>query len=593
MTDGPKQYQRFLAELKRRRVFKVAAVYGGVSFVLLQAADLMVEGLNLPQLVLTMVTAVALFGFPLALALAWAFDLTSEGVKRADPAASGELEAIVAQPAARRWPAGILALVGTALLIGGVWWTLARGGNATGEFGAVGDPAAASIAVLPFVNMSGDEENEYFSDGITEELLTALTRVPNLKVAARTSTFAFKGTDADVRTIAQQLEVATILEGSVRKSGDQVRITAQLINAEDGFHLWSDTYDRRLDDIFAIQDEIARSIVDALKVTLQGDADADLTRSSTNNAEAYNDYLRGRHFWNRRTLAAFDSAIQHFNRAVLLDPGYARAYAALAEAYVLLPEYGGPPMSEVLPYATAATERALALDPDLAEAHVASAYRKMVFEWDWDGAERDYLKAIELNPDYPTAHHWYAEMLAAERRWDESLSQIQRAVELDPLAPAPNTVLGLILGIHGRYEEAIAAVERALGVTPNMLTGIWALTVISVAQGDYATAGSAFDRLADITGTDSAAYRAYIAALSDTAMTAAAVTALQSSAVFGTVGPAEYLAQLGRIEETLAALEAGFEARFPYLHWTNTLPQYEDMRSDPRFLAFIEKLNLE
>ena len=589
----PKRYQTVFAELKRRKVFRVAALYGAVAFVVLQAADLMVEGLQLPQAILTIVTLLTLLGFPIAVVMAWAFDVTPAGVKRTDPAASGELEAIVAQPAARRWPAGLVALAGIFMLVGGVWWTAVRGVGVAADGPAAAGPASASVAVLPFVNMSGDEENEYFSDGITEELLNALSRVPELKVAARTSAFAFKNSELDVREIAQRLGVATVLEGSVRKSGNRVRITAQLIDAEDGYHLWSNSYDRELTDIFAIQDEIARSIVEALPATLQAPVSGSLSTAATANVQAYNEYLRGRHYWNQRSLAAFDSAIQYYNRAVLLDPTYARAYAGLAETYVLLSEYGGPSIPEVAPFARAATERALALDPDLAEAYVASGYRKLVFEHDPSGAERDYLKAIELKPDYATAHQWYAELLIVTRRWEEALAEIERAVELDPLAPAPNMILCMSLSLNGRSDEAIAVIERTLDRFPKLLLAAWIRAITLVTKGDLVAAGPAFDRMAELSGTDPAVYGAYLAALEDPAKKPAAIAALERSDVFGTAGNAEYLAELGAVDETLAALERAYEAYDPFLHWVNALAQYEGLRSDPRFRAFLRKLNLE
>lgn len=244
-------YQRFFADLKRRHVFKVAAVYGAVAFAAMGAADFLVPALRLPEAVATGIALIAVLGFPVALVLAWLFDRTPAGIKRTEAAAEGELEAIVAQPRMKRWAAGVLALVGTALLLGAGWWALEAAGS--GE-------TYESIAVLPFVNMSGDAENAYFSDGLAEELLNALAGIQELKVAARTSAFAFKGRSADVREIGRALDVETVLEGSVRRSGDRVKISAQLIDASTGYHIWSRECDRRLDDIFAVQDEIASAI---------------------------------------------------------------------------------------------------------------------------------------------------------------------------------------------------------------------------------------------------------------------------------------------------------------------------------------------
>jgi tetratricopeptide (TPR) repeat protein len=371
-----------------------------------------------------------------------------------------------------------------------------------------------------------------------------------------------------------------------------VRVTAQLINVSDGFHMWSESYDRELTDIFGIQEEIARAIVDALQVTLGGVSELGLATASTSDVDAYNDYLRGRHFWNQRTLADFDSAIQYFSRAVLLDPKYARAYAGLAQTFVLQPEYGGPSIPEVLPYARAATERALSLDPSLAEALAASAYRKAVFERDWASAERDYLRAIELDPDYATAHQWYAELLVISRRWDEAVEQASQAYALDPLAPAPNFIYGLTLDFSGRSEEALARFKAGVEHGPDVVNAHYLLAFHYVRQGDYERAAVAFDRVAEIHGSDRQVYRAYLAALSDSTRIDAAVGALTSSPVFGTIGAAEYLANLGRFDETLAALEHANEVGNPYLPWANAMPEFDGMRSDPRMVAFLARLGL-
>ncbi len=280
-------YQRFFAELKRRRVFRVMAVYGGVAFVVLQVADILQEGLRLPDSFLPFITATALLGFPVAIALAWAFDLTPQGMQRTADAAPGELTEILTAPASKRWPAGLLALVGVIALVAGAWFAgrqsapaVTADAAARSEDGARADadatstattgPAPESIAVLPFVNMSSDPEQEYFSDGISEELLNLLAQIPDLQVTSRSSAFSFKNQDLDIPEIARRLNVAHVLEGSVRKSGDQVRITAQLIDARSDTHLWSNTWDRTLDDIFAVQDEIAADVAEQLQVDAAG-----------------------------------------------------------------------------------------------------------------------------------------------------------------------------------------------------------------------------------------------------------------------------------------------------------------------------------
>ena len=585
------RYQAFLAELKRRQVFKVMAVYGAVAFVVVQAADIVFPRLGLPDWTITFIVAVTVIGFPIAVVLAWAFELTPEGVKRTDAAAAGELEAIAAQPRGRRWPAGILALAATILLVGGIWWTAGRGGAGSSDSDEAAEPRAASIAVLPFVNLSREEENEYFGDGLAEELLNALNRLPGLKVAARTSAFAFKGRNLDVRQIGDTLDVSTVLEGSVRRSGERVRITAQLVNVSDGFHLWSESYDRELTDIFAIQEEIARSIAAALEVRLGG-GPGPLVQTTTPDIDAYTHYLRGRHLWYQRTLRGLYAAVDQFKQAIALDPDYARAYAGLADTYLLLPEYGGPSIPEIHAEAKAATERALALDPNSAQAYTASAYFKFRFEWDWKGAEQDFMKAIELSPEYATAHQWYSELLGVLRRREEALDRIRRAYELDPLAPAVNAVLGVHLMANGLTDEAVARFKRTLEIAPGYSLVAYQLAVAYVQKGDLSAAAAAFDTVAEITDTDPAPYRAFVAALSDSKQIPAAVAALEASPVYGVLDHADYLAQLGLVDETLAVLERAYQERRPYLPGANAWLQFEGLRADSRFRDFLRKLGL-
>jgi tetratricopeptide (TPR) repeat protein len=389
--------------------------------------------------------------------------------------------------------------------------------------------------------------------------------------------------------------VGFVGECSVRKDADQgrIRLTFQLLEAGTGGHVWAESYDRDLTagDLLELESDVAQQVAHSLKAVLTPEERERIEAQPTENLQAYEYFLRGRHFWNQRSLVAFDSAIDYFNRAVLLDPEYARAYAALAETYVLVPEYGGPSIPEMLPLARAATERARTLDPDLAEAYAASGYLKEVFEWDRDGAERDFLKAIELNPDCATAHQWYAELLGATRRWDEAVVEARRAVQLDPLSVAANDVLGTVLTCGGRHAEAILARERALEIVPDFAFAVLGLAKSYVLVGDYAAAAPLFDRLAELTGTDPKAYRAYLAALSDPAEMSAAVAALRSTDVFGDVGNADFLADLGQFDEALALLEQAYEARHPYVPWINALPHYERLRSDPRFQDLLRRMN--
>jgi serine/threonine-protein kinase len=341
-----------------------------------------------------------------------------------------------------------------------------------------------SIAVLPFANMSADSENEYLSDGITEEIINALAQLTDLHVAARMSSFAFKGKTPDIREVGRKLNVTTVLEGSVRQAGTQLRVIAQLINVADGFHLWSQRYDREMDDVFAIQDEIAATIADRLKVTLAGRTDEPLVKPPTKNMEAYQLYLKGRHLWNRRTKEGLEQAVEYFQGAIELDPGYALAYAGLADANLLLGSYMYLPWEEAMSRVKVAAERALDLNPSLAEAHTSRG-QVLRLELDWRGEEEAYRRAIELNPSYATAHHWYATLLAALGRSDEALREIRRAEELDPLSHAISVTVAVVLFVARDYDGALEQLGRALELEPNFgSTHAW-LGIVYAQLGRY------------------------------------------------------------------------------------------------------------
>jgi TolB-like protein/Tfp pilus assembly protein PilF len=473
-VSEPRSYQRFFAELKRRHVFRVAAVYGATAFVVLQVADLLQEALRLPEAFLTGTTVLALLGFPIAIVLAWAYEKTAEGVVRTGSATTQEIEAIVAQPASRRWPSGLLALIGVGALVAATWMTFVREpaerrGESAGVEPVAGelDPIGSgpSVAVLPFADMSPDGDQEYFADGMAEEILNVLTRIPELRVAARTSSFSYRGSSKDVREIGRELGVGAVLEGSVRQDGDQVRITAQLIDAEDGFHLWSDTYTRELSGVFAVQDEISHAIVEALEVSLIGGTDTALVAEQTESPAAYDEFLRGRYEWNRRGKEGMNAALAHFDRAVELDPEFAPAWAGLAHTWGLIWIYDDEKSyRESLALARVAADRAVELDPNLPEAHTGLHWATT----DVPESERALRRAIELNPGYAAAHQWLGELLSDNGRHEEALREGRLAVQLDPLSLAGNLDLGRDLMRARQYDAAIEQLQHTLELDPTL-----------------------------------------------------------------------------------------------------------------------------
>jgi TolB-like protein len=482
-----KPYQQLLAELKRRHVFKVAGVYGLVAFGLIQVADPLARALLLPDAFLTYVVAVLLLGFPLALVLAWAFEVTPQGVRKTEAATAEEIEAIVAQPASKRWPAGLLAVVGVLALVAGAWWVGRRGstdaGAAAGTGGRSADVRLAmtdgaeddrpSLAVLPFADMSPEGDQEYFSDGITEEILNVLAKVREMRLSARTSAFAFKGHDLTAEQLGDTLRVRYLVEGSVRKAGNRLRITAQLIDAATGSHLWSEQYDRELEDVFVIQTEIAEAIAAELRVPLGLEDDQTLV-SPTGDLTAYDLYLAGRTKMRERG-PSLPEAIRLFEAAIARDSNWAPAWAALAETREIsvwyLDQFGESDedteaSERFLVQAETAARRAIELDPRNASALVAmgSVLRD---RHQADEAEAFYRRALALDPDNPEAYHQYGEMLYETGRIAEAVRALDRATTLDP-APVRIFLLGLALELDDRRSEAVEVYELGLASDPEI-----------------------------------------------------------------------------------------------------------------------------
>jgi TolB-like protein len=436
--------QTLLHELKRRRVFRVAGIYGVIAWVIGQVADVVFPALQLPEWTITFVVALLILGFPVAMFFAWVFDIGPGGIARTEPLA----ERAAGMPGKER-AVYLLLLVLAMGVLGYLLYPRLDGPDT--------DRARHSIAVLPFTNLSGDAANDYFSDGMSEELLNLLSKVPDLRVAARTSSFAFRDSNLDVRDVARQLGVDTVLEGSVRRSGNKVRITAQLIDAQSGYHLWSQTYDRELADIFAVQDAISTEIVQALKVTLgaeEGPAVIARAAPPTANLQAYQAYLQARHQWKRRGLDAVTHAIELLEQALALDPEFARAYAALAAAYVVYPLYAGEDPEAFYRKAEEAAMQALARDPNLAEAHAVLAELDHS-RGNWADAEAGFFFATNLDPNDATAQQWYSLLLRRVGRLSKALEVAQRALELDPASPVINNNLAETYMTLGYDEQAL------------------------------------------------------------------------------------------------------------------------------------------
>jgi serine/threonine protein kinase/Tfp pilus assembly protein PilF len=366
--------------------------------------------------------------------------------------------------------------------------------------GATQSQELPSIAVLPFKDMSPAKDQEYFCEGIAEELLNALVQIEGLRVAARTSASQFKDKAVNVRAIGRELDVRNVLEGSVRKAGNRLRITAQLINVEDGYHLFSEKYDRTADDIFAIQDEISLAIVDRLKVRLMGSDRSKLTKRHTENEEAYRLYLQGRYFWNRRHEVGVQQGLEYFQKAIAIDPEYALAYSGVADCYFSLGFYDFLAPKEAFGKCKEAALKAVALDPNLAEAHASLGVALFYLDWEWPGAEAEFQRAIGLNPNYAAVRYFYGICLTAANRFDDALAEERRAGELDPIQPVIRAVHTFTQIVSGRCDEAIVESRALIEFDPNFFSGWLNLGSACTGAGRFTDAEDAFRKANAIAG---------------------------------------------------------------------------------------------
>jgi TolB-like protein/Tfp pilus assembly protein PilF len=455
-----------------------------------------------------------------------------------------------------------------------------------------------SIAVLPFENLSEDKSNAYFAEGVQDEILTRLAKVADLKVISRTSTQRFKSSPDNLPQIARQLGIANILEGSVQKANDQVRVNVQLINALTDAHLWADTFDRKLTDIFAVESEIAQTIADTLQAKLSGSEKTAISKKPTENPEAHELYLKGRHFWNLRTEANLKKALEYFQQAIEKDPSYALAYTGLADTYSIIPNYADRPPGEDFARALAAARRAIELDDSLAEAHTALA-NALGADLQFAASEVEFKRAFALDPNYASAHQWYGECLQSLGRFDESIAELQRARDLDPLSLIINTILASVYYSAGRNEEALQQLQRAFDLDPNFGVGYWVRGQIFEAKGELDKAIEDYKKSENATPLDQTqAMIACVYARSGRADDARKIlnqlmTESQHSYV-SSYALAEIQATLGKKDEAVRLLEKAYEERsIPVggagVGGPKIDNRFDSLRDDPRFQKLLAK----
>jgi TolB-like protein/Flp pilus assembly protein TadD len=579
----------FFAELKRRNVYKVAVAYIVAGWALSQGIAQVFPVFDVPNWAIRSVVLLIILGLPIALILAWMFELTPQGIKRTETA---DAMPAAAHHKKRAWI--YVVVIGGVLSIG--LFSLGRYSAGTRQSQSSALPAK-SIAVLPFDNLSRDPNNAYFAEGIQDEILTRLAKVADLKVISHTSTQRFKSAPEDLRQIAKQLGVMNILEGSVQKAADQVRVNVQLINGLTDAHLWAETYDRKLTDIFAVESDIANTIADTLQAKITSSEKTEIAKRPTANSEAYEFYLKGRFFWNKRTGNDLKKSIDYFNQAIAKDPGYALAYAGLADAYVLLSGYAGARPGDAFPKAKAAAQKALELDNNLAEAHTSLAETLAIYDYDFTRAIAEFKRAIELNPNYATAHHWYGNgPLMTLGRSDEAITEGKRSVELDPLSIINNADLGQNYYMAHRFDEAIDQLHKTIEMEPGFYYAHSYLGQALQAKGDLAGAIAEYQKAHELNddpfslGLLGNAY----------AISGKTAEALKILVQLEQISKQRYVAAysfalvhlgLGHKDEALRWLEKSYEDRagFDVVSIPHD-PLLNALHGDPRFQALVEKI---
>ncbi len=587
LTDDSQTTRRgFFAELQRRSVYKIAIGYGVVAWLLMQIATQIFPFLNIPNWVVRLVIVLLVLGFPIALMIAWVFDLTPQGLKRTETA---DREGVKSSPK-KAWSYLIVASAALSLSLFFIGrYTAPKPATTEGL-------SPKSIALLPFDNLSAEKSNAYFSDGIQEEILTRLANIADLKVISRTSTQRFKSAPADLHEIARKLGVMHVVEGSVQKTADQVRVNVQLINAVTDAHLWAETYDRKLTDIFAVESEIATAIAEALQAKLSDAEQRAIAKRPTESPEAHQLYLKATYFSNKRTASDLQTAIEYFEKAIDQDPTYARAYAGLADAWALLTLYGGEGPQKTVPQAKAAARKALQLDDTLPEAHNSLGMMLALYDFDFAQSKKEFQRAIDLNPNYATAHHQFGNLnLAMAGEFERAIAEGNRAVELDPLSLIINADLGQDYLLARRSDEAIDQLRKTLAMDPRFYYARWILGEALQMKGQLPEAMTEYKKAAEV--TDDPMIMALLAqGYARTGQPDQAqdlLAQLEQLSANRHIGPFIFALvhlALDDKEKAIDDLEQAFRERDPNMVGIKVEPLLDPLRNDPRFETLLQKI---
>jgi TolB-like protein/Flp pilus assembly protein TadD len=585
---GKMNPRNFFAELKRRHVYRVAIAYGVVAWLLIQVATQVFPFFELSNFVVRVVVAASVLGFPVALIIAWAFEMTPEGLKRDDDVAPDHY---IPRWSTRKFTALV---VSVAILAAGVPLVhiLRKKPAFLSRVSAASTPSQKSIAVLPLLNESGNSDDEYFSDGLSEELISALAQVKGLKVIGRSSSFRFKDKKTDVKTIGEELGVSTLLEGTVRKQGDQVRIVAELINTADGSELWSRTFDRELKDIFAVQTEIAEAVATSLELTLLGTEDGSAQKASTKSMEAHNAYLQGHFYFQRRNLEDYRKAVGFFDQAIRFDSDYALAYAERSEAWAWIGDLSSEKKKEAWKAAGSDAEKAIAVDPNLAEAHAALGWVRFFIEWKFAEGLAELTRAQQLSPWNPTANDLLARVVVYFGQFEQAEKVARQSIELDPLAYQARISLARVLFAEGKLDETEAAARKAAELQPTAAGNHRFQVFVAIQRGD----GEAALREAQLEPNEG--YRRFELALADytrgqrRAADEALAELIAKDRDFLAYQVAQVYAWRGENDKAFEWLQVSLDT-----HDTGTVsllidPLLRGLQHDPRYKSLLTKIGL-
>jgi TolB-like protein/tetratricopeptide (TPR) repeat protein len=593
--------RNFFAELKRRNVIRFGGLYLVGAWLLVQVASTVLPMFAAPEWLPRSIVILLAIGFVPALVFSWAFELTPHGLKRDEDVRPGES---IAPQTARRMNRMIIAVLVLALgyfavdkFVLAPRRETAKSQTRPGPNESQSVANAKSIAVLPFDNLSRDPDNAFFAEGVQDEILTRLAKVADLKVISRTSTQRFKSAPSDLREIARQLGVMNILEGSVQRSNDQVRINVQLINAVTDAHLWAESYDRKLTDLFVVESEVAKTIADTLRAKLSGSEITAMSSQPMEDPVAHDFFVQGRHFLALRRDDNLPRAIEFFHQAIARDPNYAAAYAGLSEALILLPRYTGANPSETRPQSRAAARKALELNPNLAEAHNALAKIAMDYDINFAEATREFRRAIELNPNYAGAHHWFSGTLESQGQFAEAIAESKLGTELDPFSAVNLSDQGRVYGSARRFPEAKASFEKALMIDPAFSYVHWHYGEMLQVSGDLKGAAAEYAKARTASNTpETIALSGQLAAImgrpEEAREALTALDELEKHRYVDFFWRALLYLSLGDKDRALQFLEQSYVNREGYeIGLIKVDPMVDSLRGEPRFEALVKKVS--